>query len=481
MLSKMLKTAKPSAIIRLPTPHQHQKIFYDWQDLYPKAQCLVAPCGTKLGKTFGCSIWMLKEALTYPSLYCAWIAPTYLKCRIAYRYMKAMLPDHPHFKCVDGRLEIHLANGSFIKFLHGRDAEVTVEGEAVDRFVLDESGKITKQVWFSLFTTITQTLGYGICTGTPRGFTWYYEMFRKAKSGDPFYCWAQLSTEQSPFIKSQAIENAKRILPKHLYDQYYLAKFISSGSVFGDLNSMFDRSLKVPEGNVKFWIHPDASTRDRPVVHGMDVAKQKDYTVVYSTNDQGKLVGYCRYRHVPYPRQAQRFESYINRFFSSPNAENDLRYDATGVGVAFGDLLGDLDIDCGITPVTFTNKSKSEMVTRVTMAIEQTWHKAPSIERISHEFGSYELTVTKSGLHSYSAPDGEHDDVVSAALLSISGAYQAAIAEEAEKMVEQLTDGKENSDVNAWADTISNYDDDDFFVDSEGDPNDDDFDSYLEE
>ena len=94
---------------------------------------------------------MVKEALIYQSLYLAWIAPTYLKCRIGYRYVKSMLPDLPGFRCIDGRLEIHFPNGSFIKFLHGRDAEITVEGEAVDRFVIDEAGKITRQVWHSLF------------------------------------------------------------------------------------------------------------------------------------------------------------------------------------------------------------------------------------------------------------------------------------------------------------------------------------------
>lgn len=77
------------------------------------------------------------------------------------------------------------------------------------------------------------------------------------------------------------------------------------------------------------------------------------------------------------------------------------------------------------------------MVTRTTMAIESGWHKAPRIEVIEHEFGSYELKVTKSGLHSFSAADGEHDDVVSAALLAISGAFQNTMAESADRVLEQ--------------------------------------------
>ena len=426
-------------IIDLPRTHPKQAIFFEWDALYPQAQALVAPAGTKSGKSFGSSLWLVKEALSYPRLYCVWIAPTYLKARIGYRYIKAMLPDCEFIMASDHKLEIRFSNGSFIKFLHGQDAEITVEGEAVDRFVIDEAGKTSKQVWFSLFTTITQTKGYGIITGTPRGFSWYYDVFRQAKNGDPFFCWAHLQTKDSPFVTEQAIQQAKRLLPKHLFDQYFNAVFVSNGSVFGDLSKIWDETLILPDGPVRFWIHPDETTRGIEVVHGVDLAKYRDYTVFYSVNFTGQLVGYCRFKQVPYPRQVDRFKLYLQKYF--PVADNLVRFDATGVGSAVADLFVEADIDASITPVTFTNKSKSEMVTRTTMAIEQDWHKAPRIEQIEHEYSSYEVNRTKSGLFTYSAPDGDHDDVVSAAMLAISAAYQSSMAEEAEKVLEKAMSG----------------------------------------
>ncbi len=440
----MLATQPSKVIIRLPPPHKNQQIFFDWKILHPAAQCLVAPCGTKVGKTYGAVLWMLTEALSSPGLYCAWIAPTYLKCRIAYRYMKAMLPDAEWFDPVDGRLEIRLANGSYITFLHGRDAEVTVEGEAVDRYVIDEAGKINKQVWYSLLTTITQTRGYGIVTGTPRSFNWYYKLFKQAKAGDDFFAWAQLKTEDSPYVQKAAVERAKRLLPPFLFNQYYLAMFVSQSSTFGDLSNIWDESIVLPEGNVKFWKHPDIEVRNRDVIHGVDIAKQRDYTVFYSVNDRGTLAGYCRFRHVPYTTQALRLKTYVEKFF---HGDNLVRFDATGVGKAFADIISETEINASITPVNFTNRSKSEMVTRMTTAIESGWHKAPRIEQVEHEFGSYELKVTKSGLHSFSAPDGEHDDIVSAAMLSISSAFQTNMAEQSEIMVEQTVNGSDNEDI----------------------------------
>ncbi len=426
------------AKIILPPLYEAQKIFGHWDVWHPNAQVLVAPSGTKVGKSYGSAMWLTKRSLIQPGSYNAWIGPTYLKSKIGLRYIKSFLPQITGIDIVDGNLEVKIDNGAYMKFLHGKDAETTVEGEAVDNFVIDESGKQERQLWYSLLTTLTQTKGKGIVTGTPRGFTWYYEVFRAARSGDPFYCHAQLPTRMSPYVTPEAIENARRILPKALFDQYYEALFVSGGEVFGDLTKMWDESLRV-EPKTKLWIHPDASARALDTVTGWDIAKQRDYSVFYTTNIRGQLVGYARFRHVNYEAQVDRLAVYFNKYFSK--SDKSLRYDATGVGNAVGEMIVDKDIDASITAVMFTNKSKQEMVSRSGMAIDAGWHRAPRIEEIEHEMGSFEVTTTKSGLFQYSAPEGEHDDIVCAAILSISGAYQCAQADEADKVYEAAMSG----------------------------------------
>ena len=450
--------------IRLPAPYPAQRPFLFWNIDNPDSQVLIAPCGTKVGKSFGSALWLATEAISNPNLYCIWIGPTYLKCKIGYRYIKSFCPIGNGFKCVDGLLEVRLPNGSFIKFLHGSDAEVTVEGEGVDRFVVDESGKQDKQLWYSLFTTITQTRGKGIVTGTPRGFNWYYDEFRKAKQGDPFYTWTQLETEQSPYVKPKAIEQAKRLLPKALFDQYYRARFVSMSTVFGDISTMFDESLKVNPG-CKFWIHPNGDLRKEDTVTGWDIAKHRDYSVFMTFDFSGRMLGYARFQKINYEIQVDRLKHYMHNYFQG---DRILKYDATGIGDAVGEMIADKDIDASITPVIFSNKSKQVMVSRATMAIECGFPKCPRIEQIEHEFGSYEVNVTKTGLFSYSAPDGEHDDCVSAGIMAISSAYQNSMAESAEKMLEELVSGSDEMEYN---DGIDEFDDaaevlsgeDDFF------------------
>jgi hypothetical protein len=448
--------------INLPAPHPAQKLFTSWSHVYPKAQVLIAPCGTKFGKSFGCSLWLVIEALTYKGLYCTWIAPTYYKSQIGYRYIKAMLPDIPQINCVDSKLEIHLPNGSFIKFLHGKDAETTVEGDPIDRFVIDESGKQTKQLWYSLLTTITQTRGKGIITGTPRGYTWYYDEYKNALTGDDFYVAASFPTEKNPFVEPEAISRAKKILPPNLFAQYYMAEFVSESEVFGDLTKLWMEDIKLKQANPRWWFHPDPLKREGEIYTGWDIAKTSDYSVFTSVNGDGNLVGYARFNKISYPAQVDRLEQYLTKFF--PKGEHFLRYDATGVGTSVGDIIIDKDLDASITPVVFSNKSKAEMVTKLILAIEQGWFKAPKIVQLESELGSYGVTVSKSGLFSYAAEDGEHDDVVSSLLMSVSAAYQNSRAFAEADFDESVFEDEENQDLDIMADA---YTQDNFFTTSE--------------
>ena len=446
--------------VTLPRPYKEQAIFIDWLKLYPVAQILVIPCGTKAGKSFGASIFLTKAALTNPGSYCAWIAPTYLKARIGYRYMKSMMPTMTGLDCIDGKLEIRLPNGTYIKFLHGKDAETTVEGEAIDFFVIDEAGKIDKQVFYSLLTTITQTKGRGIVTGTPRGFTWYYDIYKQAVDGNPFYCHATLMTAVSPYVTADSIAHAKRILPRHLFDQYYRAVFGSVGTIFGDLSGIFN-DLEIDKKN--FWIHPDPETRKLDTFTGWDIAKSSDYSVFKTVTTTGKLVGFARFKRVPYDQQVERLNMYAEKFF--PESDKVLYYDNTGVGSAVGDIINAKDIDMAVNAITWTNAVKQQMVNKLMVAVETGWLDMPRIEVTNQELASYEVSITKSGQCSYSAPAGHNDDCVSALMMAVSGAYGSALAEETDKLISSLIEGTE-IEYDDIIDTSKNiddwFDDDDF-------------------
>lgn len=274
-----------------------------------------------------------------------------------------------------------------------------------------------------------------------------------------------MKTEDSPFVTKEAIARAKKLLPPHLFAQYYLAEFISHSSTFGNLDLMWDESYIVKPNHEKFWLACEDSRKD-DIVHGVDIAKKQDYTVFYSINTKGQLVGFCRFQHVPYPQQVIRLKTYLTNYFGS--AENTVKFDATGVGVSFEDMLEEAQLEASLFPVSFTSKSKSEMITKAVLAIQSGWHKTPRLKCIAHEFAVYELNVTSTGLHKYGAPDGEHDDVVSAAILAISSAYVNSSNTENEKLLEAALKGESLDDIiGAYSQVLE--DENDVFVKDDDD------------
>jgi phage FluMu gp28-like protein len=207
---------------------------------------------------------------------------------------------------------------------------------------------------------------------------------------------------------------------------------------------MWDESYIVKPNHEKFWLASEDARKDE-IMHGVDIAKKMDYTVFYSVNTRGQLVGFCRFQHVSYPQQVIRLKTYLTSYFAQ--AENTVKFDATGVGVSFEDMLEEAQLEASLYPVSFSSKSKSEMITKAVMAIQSGWHKAPRLKCIAHEFAIYELSVTSTGLHKYGAPEGEHDDVVSAAILAISGSYVNSSSADNEKLLEAALNGESLDDI----------------------------------
>jgi hypothetical protein len=126
--------------------------------------------------------------------------------------------------------------------------------------------------------------------------------------------------------------------------------------------------------------------------------------------------------------------------------DNEIRYDRTGVGDAVGESIS-LMVDAHggdwtVTPVVFTNASKQDMVTRVVFAVETAWWRCPRIPRVEVEFVNIEVAVSKSGLATYAAPTGEHDDVHWAFALGISGAHAGIAIGNQIDMIEAALSGK---------------------------------------
>ena len=360
----------------------------------------IAACGTKFGKTLGCSCWIVKGALEHPRTVWRWIAPIYPQAEIGYRLVKQLLPPK-YIRANETKLFIELNNGSRIEFKSGERPEA-LEGEAVSGAVLDEFAKNRdpKGVWESNLTTLTRTNGPVWVISTPLGRNFFYTL----------YCWGQdenrpdfqsfnFKTSDNPYINKSVIDAAQQTLPHDVFRQYYLAEFLDdSAGVFRGIKACIKGEYEEAKQGVTYYA-------------GVDLAKTQDFTVITICDSAGHVVYFDRFNLAAWPVQKQRIIAAIRQF----NARTLV--DSTGKGDPIYDDLKAAGLN--VDPYVFTNHSKQNLIERLQVDIEHQVISFPFQKELIHELEVYEYEITRAGNITYNAPSGFHDDcVISLALMN---------------------------------------------------------------
>ena len=105
--------------------------------------------------------------------------------------------------------------------------------------------------------------------------------------------------------------------------------------------------------------------------------------------------------------------------------------DATGLGDPIADDL--LRAGVSVEPVKFTEMIKKELVEKLSIFIEQKRISMIPIKETMHEFDNFSYHLTHSGKIRYEALSGQHDDIVIAHALAISGLYE--LMEDTRKLI----------------------------------------------
>jgi hypothetical protein len=387
--------------------------------MYPHVRELWIACGTKYGKSLSASIAISKRALNKQNAKYRWVAPIYRQSLIGMEYFYKILPPKPHaeFKKSDMLIAMPNAHNS-IEFWHGQNP-YDLEGAAVDGYVFDECAKMKEQVYISGRTTTTRTRGPIMGISTPLGKTWFYRKCMEAKEHQewairngklPEKLFITAPTTENPTIGRDVIEQAQKELPDRLFRQHYLAEFIDDGTVFVNINGCVYGPKLLFDGPKQLWFAEGAKSRQ--VVIGVDWAKSQDYTVFLAVDIVTRqIVGLHRFHRVPYTEQVRMLKMFSLKFADVLI----INHDKTGVGSAIDDLM--VHINMPYNGIVLGNANKGEFVTKLITSLEQAQIFYPFWQELIDELTQYELSMSPTGLPTYNAPPGKHDDIVCAMFL----------------------------------------------------------------
>ena len=369
-------------------------------------------CGRRWGKTRLAAAELLDRAGEQAGGDYGWIAPTYLiaergidACRLIAGKLLRFSGKAPTSATFDG------AAGPVRVFFLSTDNPDSILGFGFAGIVLDEAARIPREVWTrNIRPTLADRQGWALLISTPLGRNWFFDEYTRGAGGaDPGRASFSFPSNTSPYFPADEWEDARRTLPEDIFRQEYEAQFLEdSAGAFRRI----ERCLE-PDG-------APAGPAPRDVVVGLDIAKHTDWTVAVAMDrDTGRAFDIERYNLLDWPIQRERIVAFARKHRAL------VHMDATGAGdPIFDDLKRAWP---RVEPYVFTQPSKTELIQRLIVAIEQrkiSWLALSSVEGpaawsvLTDELRRYEYSYTDSRRLSYAAPAGYHDDCVIALALA---------------------------------------------------------------
>lgn len=378
--------------------------------------------GRRTGKTWNSAGWLCIEKLSKPNSSGLWVDTRQQNIqRYIDRYFLTILKPIWHKMKYDrNKQSLVFPNGSYIDFGSAERPE-RLEGFGYDDAVLNESGIILRKA--ELWDNTLQPMLKGQNTkvrliGTPKGRNKFRDLYSKGKTKTDGYESYKFNIYDSPFYSKHEIEDIKNNVPEIVWKQEYMAEFVEgAGIVFRHI-----------QDNIGHRLYQQGDRNNRYFM-AIDLAKHVDFTVIMIADKQRRVVYFDRFNQIDWGLQKQRILDAYKRF-NSPYTI----IDSTGVGDAIYDDLKNAGMN--VTPFKFTNSTKDEIIRNLSVALDNNNITYPEIPELIEELELFEYDKKPSGLITYNAPDGFHDDcVIALALLNEILEERAGVAGSGKLMV----------------------------------------------
>ena len=388
-------------------PKQLTAIFEPRDTTGALARIGLTEAGTKTGKTVGHIAWLFEQAyLGEPHSNYWWVAPVHVQSEIAYRRMKLGVPARMIRSSHEGS-RIELVGKKTIWF-KSADNPDTLYGDDVFAAVLDEASRMKEEAAHAVRTTLTATRGPLRAIGNVKGRkNWFYRWCRRAEDGEPGMGYSKIVCHDAVaagVLDAAEIEEARRLLPDHVFRELYMAEASDDGANPFGLNHIEACFGRLSEAEPAFW--------------GWDLAKSVDWTVGIGLDSDGVVCRFSRFQ-APWPDA-------IERIKRETGTTTPALVDSTGGSV--GDPILEMlqKSTANFEGFKFSSPSKQKIMEGLAVTIQSHATRFPPSEtspppdspaHLAKELEEFEYEYTRTGVR-YTAPVGLHDDCVCAMALA---------------------------------------------------------------
>lgn len=327
-----------------------------------------------------------------------WVSPTAGQASKIYKQFINAFGNSPiitQHKGSQGDTEILFANNSTIKFRSAAQ-EDSLRGESVDYVICDEVSFIKESVIKEIILPMLNVRGKKmLLISTPKGKNHFYTYYLKGLSDNEKYKSFHFTSADNPHSQKDIIEMAMNDMPKAMYEQEYLAKFVDSATLFDDIDNVcILNPITSPVYGQNYWI-------------GVDIGMKNDYTVVTVFNQQKEMVYMDRFTNIQAPQLKERLIKTFNLF-----KPKKIYIENNNQGQPIIDDLVQLHKVKNIVSFNTNTSTKSEIINNLINAFNSKSIKLINDDKLKKELEFFTVTYSSTGHSKFSAPNGYNDDIV---------------------------------------------------------------------
>ena len=383
------------ATIKGYKPHEKQRLIHHSINNEPY-KYYVLNIGRQFGKTMLGINQMLYWAINHKGCNIAWVTPIYKQSKKVFDEMEGVTARSGLFQYNRSDLTI-TGLGSKIQFFSGERPD-NIRGNTFDYLIIDEYAFTRAELWSEVLSATVLVKGKKVIfISTPKGKNHFYKMSLQPNY-DERYKYFHYTSFDNPMIDPNDLEERKRNLPSHIFEQEYLAKFIDNASgLFKNVDqSVFDGTEN--KGNL---------------YGGLDIGRADDYTVLTILNSNYEMIYVNRWRHLEWSKIIDEVSEVIKHY----NAK--VMVEVNNQGDVFFEMLQNR-IYNHVEPYVTSVKSKPIMIEDLSVLFENKEIKVLNQNWLIDELNAFTYVYNeKTRRVQYGAPQGVHDDGVMSLALAV--------------------------------------------------------------
>lgn len=395
-------------------PYLHQKAVIDeLKDAKGTGKVVVTKSSRQKGKSFMISNLLLYFAINFAKTknYC--VSPTLKQAKSVYKTIIDAIEGSGIIKSSNATdLEIVLINRSLISFKSAEQREA-LRGYTADFLAIDECCFIPDDIFYLILPWVDAKKAPILMTSTPfvkDGFFWRYFNYGLNKENHTItidWCDERFKEDIEKILPPEKLEEYRRVLPKTQFKSEYLGEWLDDeGQVFTNFKNCLAEGKINPTD--KLYVGIDWA-------NGVD----NDDTAISILNQYGQQVYLAYWNNLNPTEQIDTIYGVLKPI------EKQLvvvEPELTSIGAPYTDFLKERlqsSTRNRVNGFQTTNQSKNDIVALLQVAFEQQTISILNDDKQLRELGTYAAEYNpKTKNVYYNAPQGLHDDICIALMLS---------------------------------------------------------------